>query len=94
MIEGEGEALVMMFSQRSLRALRLPRAPRPLRLQGQSMIEYAVLIAVTAAALTGMAVYTKRALNGKWRQVGDTFGFGRQYERCVTLIDGATEPGC
>ena len=62
--------------------------------RGQSAIEYAVLIAVTVAALAGMSVYMKRALNGKWRQVGDTFGFGRQYERCVTLIDGAKEPGC
>ncbi|MBI3319007.1 MAG: GxxExxY protein [Candidatus Omnitrophica bacterium] len=82
--------------------MALPKNPRESasyirghpRLQGQSMIEYAALIAVTVAALVGMSVYMKRALNGKWRQVGDTFGFGRQYERCVTLINGAKEPGC
>lgn len=61
---------------------------------GQSAIEYAALIAVVVAALVGMSVYTKRALNGRWRAVGDSFGFGRQYERCVTLIDGVQEPGC
>ena len=61
---------------------------------GQSAIEYAVLIAATVAALVGMSVYTKRALSGRWRQVGDTFGFGRQYEHCVTLINGAKESGC
>lgn len=54
--------------------------------RGQSMIEYAVLIAVTAAALLGMSIYTKRALSGKWRAVGDTFGSGRQYEPGVTVM--------
>jgi hypothetical protein len=43
-----------------------------------------VLIAVMVAALIGMSVYTERALAGKWRQVGDTFGYGRQYEASVT----------
>jgi len=37
------------------------------------------------AALISMAVYTKRALSGKWRGVGDTFGHGRQYEPGVTV---------
>ena len=53
-------------------------------LGGQSVIEYAVLIAVVVAALAAMAVYTKRALNGRWRGVGDAFGHGRQYEPGVT----------
>lgn len=56
------------------------------RLRGQTAVEYAVLAAIVAAALLGMAVYTKRALSGKWRQVGDTFGFGRQYEPGVTTV--------
>ena len=42
-------------------------------------LEYAVLIMVVAASLVGMAIYFKRALQGKWRSVGDTFGYGRQY---------------
>jgi Flp pilus assembly pilin Flp len=53
---------------------------------GQSAIEYAVLIAVVVAALVGMSVYTKRALMGKWRTVGDSFGYGRQYEPRVTQV--------
>ena len=53
---------------------------------GQSAVEYAVLVAIVVAALVGMAVYTKRALCGKWRDVGDTFGHGRQYEPGTTVI--------
>lgn len=54
--------------------------------RGQGTVEYAVLIAVTVAALVGMSVYTKRALAGRWRAVGDTFGYGRQYEPGVTTV--------
>ena len=56
---------------------------------GQSVIEYAVLIAVVAAAIIGMSVYSKRALMGKWRSVGDAFGSGRQYEPGVTSVSGS-----
>ncbi len=42
-------------------------------------IEYAVMIAIIIAALIGISIYIKRGLSGKWREVGDTFGFGRQY---------------
>ncbi len=54
--------------------------------RAQSAIEYAVLIAVAVAALVGMSVYTKRAMMGKWRTVGDTFGYGRQYEPGMTVV--------
>jgi Flp pilus assembly pilin Flp len=54
--------------------------------RGQAAVEYAVLVAIVVAALISMAVYTKRALSGKWRGVGDTFGHGRQYEPGVTVI--------
>lgn len=47
-------------------------------------IEYAVLLAIIVAALVGMSVYLKRALSGKWRDVGDAFGYGRQYEPKIT----------
>jgi Flp pilus assembly pilin Flp len=46
---------------------------------GLSTIEYAVLIVVVVAALLGISIYFRRALSGKWRSVGDTFGYGRQY---------------
>ena len=55
---------------------------------GAFAIEYAVLMAVVAAALIGMSVYTFRALCGRWRQVGDVFGQGRQYEPSRTLCSG------
>lgn len=54
--------------------------------RGQAAVEYAVLVAIVVAALISMAVYTKRALSGKWRDVGDRFGYGRQYEPGVTVI--------
>lgn len=44
-----------------------------------SMIEYALVIVVVIAALLGIQIYVKRAICGRWRQAGDTFGYGRQY---------------
>ena len=52
-------------------------APRALPLPGFSSLEYAVLIAIAAAAFVGMSLYTMRAASGRWRQVGDVFGYGR-----------------
>ena len=49
-------------------------------------VEYVVLIVVVVATLLGMAVYTMRALCGRWRDVGDAFGHGRQFEPGVTVI--------
>ena len=48
--------------------------------RGSFSMEYAVLVVIVAAAMVGMAIYMKRALMGKWRVVGDTFGHGKQYE--------------
>jgi len=64
-------------------ALRTPHAARR---KGQTALEYAVVIAVVVAALVGMSVYVKRAMSGKWRQVGDTFGYGRQFEPGKTAV--------
>lgn len=47
---------------------------------GSLSVEYAVLIAVVVATLVGMSVVLKRGLSGKWRSVGDVFGYGRQYQ--------------
>jgi len=49
--------------------LRLTRARR-----GQTIIEYAVLIAVVVAALIAMRVYFKRALEGKVKDTADKVG--------------------
>ena len=51
-----------------------------MRARGQSIVEYAVLVAVVVAMLLSMAIYVKRALCGRWRQTGDVFGYGRQFE--------------
>ena len=57
-------------------------------------IEQVALLAIVAAALAGTAVYAMRALCGKWRDVGDVFGHGRQYERCVTQQIVCDTNGC
>ncbi len=47
-------------------------------------IEYAFLILIIVVALIGMAIYLKRAISGKMREVGDTFGHGRQFDPYTT----------
>lgn len=65
----------------AVRSVRSPESGvRSGATQGSLSIEYAVLLAVVVAALIGMSVYTMRALSGRWRTVGDTFGYGRQYQ--------------
>ncbi len=65
--------------------LRVPRyALRLLRFRGSLSLEYAVFVAVVAAALMGMSVYVMRAVAGRYRQAGDAFGQGRQYEEGLT----------
>lgn len=49
-------------------------------------IEYGLLIAIVAAGLIAAAVYLKRGIMGKWRQVGDTFGAGRQFDPETTTV--------
>lgn len=50
-----------------------------------STLEYAVLIAVTVAALITMSVYIKRAVSGRFKDTADSFGFGRQYDPKTTV---------
>lgn len=47
--------------------------------KGFSSLEYAFLIAIVITVLVAMGFYFQRSLSGKWRDVGDSFGFGRQY---------------
>lgn len=65
-----------------------------IRKKGVFAMEYAVLVVVAVAALIVMAPYLKRALGGKWRQGGDSFGYGRQYEPGCTTVDGAGGGNC
>ena len=45
-----------------------------------SVVEYSLFIAVIIAAILGMQFYLKRAICGRWKETGDVFGFGRQYD--------------
>lgn len=54
--------------------------------RGFSVIEYSLLIAIVAAGLIAAAVYLKRGIMGKWRQSGDTFGAGRQFDPETTAV--------
>jgi Flp pilus assembly pilin Flp len=54
--------------------------------RGSFSIEYALLISVIIVSLIAMSIYFIKALSGRWRQVGDGFGQGRQYEPGNTTI--------
>ena len=56
------------------------------RRRGTFAIEYAIVIVIAAAALIGMGIYFKRSISGKLRSVGDSFGYGRQYEPGRTRV--------
>ena len=44
------------------------------RRKGQSVLEYAVIIAVVVGALLAMQIYMKRGLENRMRQAGDDVG--------------------
>lgn len=51
----------------------------------QSFIEYAILIILVVGALLAMRAYMVRTVQDKYRQTGDVFGEGEQYEKGVTV---------
>ncbi len=52
--------------------------------RGQSIVEYAIVIAVVIAALMGMRKVMVAHLCGGWRGALDQFGHGHQYEPDTT----------
>ncbi len=54
-------------------------------IKGTIALEYSVIIAVVIAALIGIQIYVKRAVCARWRESGDVFGFGRQYDKGTTI---------
>jgi len=52
--------------------------------EGSFMLEHAAVIMIVVAAFLAMAVYVKRAIMGRYREVGDAFGQGRQFDPDVT----------
>ena len=55
-----------------------------LRPRGQSVLEYAIALAVVMAALLTMQRVVRDAVMGRWRSVADQFGYGMQYEPGIT----------
>ena len=49
-----------------------------------STLEYVLLITIILGAILVTQKYIVRGFAGRWKQVGDTFGLGRQYDPRVT----------
>lgn len=49
-----------------------------------SVLEYTVLVTIIMAAFILMNRYIFRGLAGNWKEIGDSFGFGRQFDTKVT----------
>jgi hypothetical protein len=45
-----------------------------------AMIEYMMLIIIVLGGLYVFQTYISRAMNGRWKATGDSFGMGRQYQ--------------
>lgn len=52
--------------------------------KGTMSLEYSIVIAVIVAALIGIQIYVKRAICARWKESGDVFGYGRQYDKKTT----------
>lgn len=48
--------------------------------RGASMVEYMMLFVIVLGALYVFQTYISRAMNGRWKTTGDSFGMGRQYQ--------------
>jgi Flp pilus assembly pilin Flp len=53
---------------------------------GITSMEYAVFILALVASLIVMQVPLRRALSSKWRDTGDAFGAGRQYDSTKSVV--------
>ena len=51
---------------------------------GASALEYIALITILLTALLFSQKYIVRGFAGRWKQVGDSFGYGRQYDPAET----------
>lgn len=61
------------------------RQMQTLMIKGTMSLEYSVVIAIVIAALIGIQVYVKRAICARWKETGDVFGSGRQYDTTTTI---------
>lgn len=56
--------------------------------RGFSIIEYIFLIIIILSMILVFRNYILRAFNGKYKAVGDSYGFGRQYDPSRTVACG------
>ncbi len=56
------------------------------KIDGASTIEYIVLIVIVLAGLYAMKDTISRGIFAKFKQSGDSFGFGRQYDAKRTTV--------
>ena len=86
----------MSTASRGLRARQ--HRPAPARAKGQITFEYAALLVIMVAAVTGMLIFGKRSLSGKWREsfrsMGEDFYDPRHStsdNTTITCSDSTTE---
>ena len=47
---------------------------------GQSVLEYIALIVIVIVSIIIIQTYVTRGFSGRWKDVGDSFGYGRQFD--------------
>ncbi len=60
--------------------------------EGSSTIEYIILIVMFLTAILVMQKQVARGFFGRWKNLGDTFGHGEQYDPNATLECGRYVP--
>jgi len=53
--------------------------------KAQSLLEYGLVVMAIIAALTGIYIYFSRAMQEKYRQSADVFGYGKQFAKGETI---------
>lgn len=61
-------------------------------IRGSSVIEYIILIVMLLTAILVMQKQIARGFFGRWKNLGDTFGHGEQYDPTTTLECGRFVP--
>ena len=52
---------------------------------GSSVIDYALLLCLVVVTLVIMGGYIQRSIHGKWKDMTDVYGRGRQYPGTVII---------
>ena len=61
--------------------------------KSQSILGYALLIAIVVAALLAMSVYMKRRIQGSYKKSADVFGQEEQYQPFGGTVEQQTGSG-